>query len=89
MGGEALQFLRVLWLKDNTMEATMSKVFVGERKLHFIREIVQHEGFWDLLFALCQCWYPLFCLLRLTDLAIGGIDKVKYNVCQMDRLLDS
>ena len=89
MGGEALQLLRVLRLKDTIMEATMSKVFVEERKFHFIREIVQHDGFWDLLFAICQCWYPLFCLLRLADLAIGGMDKVKYYVCQMDRLLDS
>ena len=60
-----------------------------ERKFHFIREIVQHEGFGDLLFAICQCWYPLFCLLRLADFAIGGMDKVKYYVCQMDRLLYS
>lgn len=89
MGGEALQLLRVLRLKDTIMEATMSKVFVEEKKFHFIREIVRHEGFWNLLFAICQCWYPLFRLLRLADLAIGGIDKVKYYVCQMDRLLDS
>ncbi len=71
------------------MEATTSKVFVEERKFHFIREVVCHEGFWDLLFAICQCWHPLFCLLRLSDLAIGGIDNVKYYVCQIDRLLDS
>ena len=89
MGGEALQLLRVLRLKDTIMEVTMSKVFVEERKFHFIREIVHHEGYWDLLFAICQCWYPLFCLLRLADLAIGGIYKIKYYVCQMDRLLDS
>lgn len=42
-----------------------------------------------MLFAVCQCWYPLFRLLRLSDLAIGGIDKVKYYVCQIDRLLDA
>ena len=89
MGGEVLQLLRVLRLTDAIMEATMSKVFVEERKFHFIREIVRHEGFWDLLFAICQCWYPLFHLLRLSDLAIGGVDKVKYYVCQIDRLLDS
>ena len=27
--------------------------------------------------------------MRLADLAIGGIDKIKYYVYQMDRLLDS
>ena len=89
MGGEALQLLRVLQLKNTIMEATMSKVFVEERKFHFIREIPHHEGFWDLLFAICQCWYPLFCFLTLLDLALGGIEKVKYYVCQIDRLLDS
>ena len=89
MGGEALQLLRVLRLNDTIMEATMSTVFVEEKKFHFIREVVCHEGFWDLLFAICQCWYPLFHLLRLSDLALGGIEKVKYYVCQIDRLLDS
>ena len=89
MGGEALQLLRVLRLNDTIMEATMSKVFVEEKKFHFIREVVCHEGFWDLLFAICPCWYPLFRLLRLSDLALGGIEKVKYYVCQIDRLLDS
>ena len=42
MGGEALQLLRVLQLKDTIMEATMSKVFVEEKKFHFIREVVHH-----------------------------------------------
>ncbi len=40
MGGEALKLIRVLLLKDIIMEATMSKVFVEEKKFHFIREIV-------------------------------------------------
>ena len=40
------------------------------------------------MFTIRQCWHPLFCLLRLADLATGGIVKVKYTVCQMDRLLD-
>lgn len=65
----------------------MSKVFVKGRKFHFIREIVRHDGYWDFLFAVCQCWYQLFCLLRFANLAIGRIDKVEYYVCQMDRLL--
>ena len=57
MGGEALQLLRVLRLKDTIMEATMSKVFVEEKKFHFIREIVRHEGF----------WYTLCCLTVLVS----------------------
>ena len=42
-----------------------------------------------MLFAICQCWCPLFRLLRLSDLALGGFEKVKYYVCQIDRLLDT
>ncbi len=48
-GGEALQLLRVIQLKDTIMEATMTKVFVEEKKFHFIWEVVCHEGFWVLL----------------------------------------
>jgi hypothetical protein len=40
MGGEALQLLRILRLKDTIMEAVMSKVFVECKKFHFIGQIV-------------------------------------------------
>ncbi len=46
-------------------------------------------GTYSLQFASVGIQYPLFHLLMLANLAIGGIDKVKYYVCQMDRLLDS
>jgi hypothetical protein len=39
MGGEALHLLMVLRLKDTIMEATMTQVFLKERKFYFIREI--------------------------------------------------
>ena len=54
MGGEALQLLRILRLKDTIMEAVMSKVFVECKKFHFIGQIVKHDGFWDLLLAICN-----------------------------------
>jgi hypothetical protein len=88
MGGEALQLLRILRLKDTIMESVMSKVFIECKKFHFIGQIVKHDGFWDLLLAICQLWYPLFRLLRLADMR-GGIDKVKYYVCQVDLLMES
>jgi len=87
MGGEALQLLRILRLKDTIMEAVMSKVFVECKKFHFIGQIVKHDGFWELLLAICKLWYPLFRLLRLADMR-GGIDKVKYYVCQIDLLME-
>ncbi len=88
MGGEALQLLRILRLKDTIMESVTSKVFIECKKFLFIGHIVKHDGFWDLLLAICQLWYPLFRLLRLADMR-GGIDKVKYYVCQIDLLMEA
>ena len=65
------------------MVSIMSKVFIECKKFLFVGQIVKHDGFWDLLLAICQLWYPLFRLLRLADMR-GGIDKVKYYVCQVD-----
>ena len=70
------------------MESVTSKVFIECKKFLFIGQIVKHDGFWDLLLAICQLWYPLFWLLRLADMR-GGIDKVKYYVCQVDLLMKS
>ena len=87
-GGGALQLLRILRLKDTIMESIMSKVYIEYKKFQFIGQIVKHDGFWDLILAICQLWYPLFRLLRLADMR-GGIDKVKYYVCQVDLLTES
>ena len=65
----------------------MSKFFVECKKFHFIGQIVKHDRFWDLLLAISQLWYPLFQLLRLADMR-GGIDKVKYYICQIDLLME-
>ncbi len=61
----------------------MSNIVAECKKFHFLGPSVKHDGFWDLLLAICQLWYPLFRLLRLADMR-GGIDKVKYYVCQVD-----
>ena len=70
------------------MESVMITVFIECKKFLFIGHIVKHDGFWDLLLAICQLWYPLFWLLRLADMR-GGINKVKYYVCQIDLLMEA
>ncbi len=70
------------------MELVTSKVFIECKKFLFICHVVKHDSFWDLLLAICQLWYPLFWLLRLADMR-GGIDKVKYYVCQIDLLMEA
>ena len=50
----------------------MSKVFVEHKEFSFVGQIVKYDGFWDLLLAICQAWYPLFCLLRLQTLVLGA-----------------
>ena len=87
MGGKAIQLLRVHWLKDALSEAVNCKVFLETKKIHFVGYIFRKEEFWEFLFAICQAFYPLLRLLHLCDTRIGGMDKVKYYVCQVDRLL--
>ena len=88
MGGAALQLLRVMRLKDTLAECMTSKLFLEMRKFHFLSDVAKSDEFWELLFAVCQCLYPLYRLLRLCDMKIGGICKVKYYVMQVDKLLD-
>ena len=66
----------------------MSKVFVEQRDFYFVGHTVKHDNFWNLPYAICQAQSPLFCLMRLADTSIGGKDKVKYYVSQIDRLLE-
>jgi len=42
---------------------------------------------WDTLFALIQACYPIYRILHLTDMRVGGIDKICFFVRQADRLL--
>jgi len=87
MGGELIQLLRVLRLKDALTECVASKAFQDLKHFAIVGEVLLHEGFWDLLWYVCKALYPMYRLLRLADMKIGGIDKVKYFMHQIDRLL--
>ena len=87
MGGELIQLLRVLRLKDALTECVASKAFRELKRFAVVGEVLLHEGFWDLLWYVCKALYPMYSLLRLADMQIGGIDKVKYFMHQIDRLL--
>ena len=76
-GGEAIQLLRVLHLKDAVTKCVASKVFKN----------LKEEDFWDLLWYACKALYPMYHLLRLADMKIGGINKEKYFMHLIDHLL--
>lgn len=88
MGGYALQLMRVMRLKNVIAECTASKVFLDTKKFHFIHDVMKLDMFWDVLFAIIQLLYPLYRLLRLCDTQRCCIDKVKFYVMQVDRLLE-
>ncbi len=50
--------------------------------------ILNSDDFWNLLFAIIQACYPVFHILRLADMKIGGMGKLYYYVCQTDMLLE-
>jgi hypothetical protein len=87
MGGEVIQLLRVLRLKNALTECVASKAFRELKKFAIVGEVLLHEGFWDLMWYVFKALYPMYRLLRLADMKIGGIDKVKYFMHQIDRLL--
>ena len=49
--------------------------------------ILNNEAFWNCLFAIIQACYPVFRILWLADMKIGGMDKLYHYVCQTDWLL--
>ena len=87
MGGKAIQLLRVLWLKNALTECVASKVFRELKQFAIVGEVLLHEGFWDLIWYVCKAFYPMYRLLQLDDMKIGGIDKVKYFMHQINWLL--
>ena len=50
--------------------------------------VVQQESYWELHYAVVQLLYPLYRLLRLADMRIGGLDRVKCYILQADRLMN-
>jgi hypothetical protein len=88
MAGEVLQFLRLFRLKEALQSTTRDRVFVEYKRFGFVTTILNNEDFWNCLFAIIQACYPVFRILRLADMKIGGMDKLYYYVCQTDRLLE-
>ncbi len=63
LGGEAIQLLRVLRLKDALTECVPSKAFRELKQFAIVGEILLHEGFLDLMWCVCKGLYPMYCLL--------------------------
>ena len=74
MGGECLQLLRVFCLKSVLCDYRVP--------------IIKSEAYWDLHFVIIQALYPLYRLPHLADMKEAAIDKVKYYIMQVDRLMD-
>ena len=49
-------------------------------------EVMNTDHYWDLHFSVIQLLYPLYRLLRLADMCIGGMDRVKFYILQINRL---
>ena len=88
MAGEVFQFMRVLRLKEALQATTRDKVFVDYKRFGFVAEIINNEKTFECLFAIVQVLYPIFRILRLADMKIGGADKLYYYVMQTNCLLD-
>ena len=87
MAGNCLQLLRGYRLKDPIQQASRDKVFVDYKRFNSVTRVVNYEEVWDLVFAVDQALYPAYRMLRLSDMKYGGQDKMKYYVCQADRLI--
>lgn len=87
MAGEVMQFLRVIRLKEALQATSRDKVFVDYKRFSFVSTVLNNDAFWDCLFAVIQALYPIFCILHLADMKVGGMDKLYYYVMQTDRLL--
>jgi len=75
MAGEVMQFLHAI-----------DKVFVDYKCFSFVSTILNNDAFWDCLFAIIQTLYPIFCILHLADMKVGGMDKLYYYVVR--RMID-
>ena len=87
MGGVAIQLLRVLRLRETLAECVASKAFCDLKKFKDVADIVMNERYWDLLYAVCKGLYPAYLLLRCADQKLGGMDRVKFLMMQITRLL--
>ena len=82
MAGEVLQFLRIFRLKTTLQACTRDPVFVDYKKSGFLSDIFNSTQFWKCLFAIIQALYPVYCILRIADTMVGGMDTLYYYVQQ-------
>ena len=87
MGGTILQLLRVYRLKPALEEAINTKAFLSLTQFQWMSKLVKNDKYWDLHYAIIQCLYPLYRLLRLADMRDSSIEKVYYYMLQVDRLM--
>ena len=87
MGGVLLQLLRVYRLKPALEEAITTKSFLSLKQFQWVVPLIKSEAYWDLHFALIQCLYPLYRLLRLADMKNNNMDKAYYYILQVDRMM--
>jgi hypothetical protein len=88
MAGEVLQFLRVFRLKTTLQACTRDRVFVDYKKFGFLADIFNCTQFWKCLFATIQALYPVYCILWIADMMVGGMEKLYNYIRQTDRLLE-
>ena len=79
--------MRVYRLKDTILNCLTDKLFLdlGDEFTPVARVVQQEESYWELHYAVVQLLYPLYRLLRLANMRIGGMDRVKYYILQADR----
>ena len=87
MGGVAIQLLRVLGLQKTFAECVISKAYRDLKKFKDVADIVMNERYWDLHYAVCKGLYHAYLLLWCADQKLGGMDRVKYLMMQITRLL--
>ena len=90
MAGEVLQFLCVFCLKTTLQACIRDRVFVYYNKNGFLADIFNCIQFWKCLFAIIQALYPVYRILWIADMMVGGsgMDKLYYYVRQTNRLLE-
>ena len=87
MGGELIQLLRLMRLKEPLIATVSSPAFMGLRAFQNVAGVILNPTFWEYLFKMCRAVYPLMRILRLGDRKIPGYDKLLFYVLQADRLM--
>ena len=83
MAGFAIQLLRIFRLKNVLLQCFSDPVFLAlPVEFQKFSAIMKQDSYWELHFAVIQLLYPLYRLLRLADMRIGGMDGVKFFILQ-------